>query len=244
MNGWLDIPVSIYVMRSCGACQYCNIVHRHRLLNKNGLCQLETFWKVIYLSIYLSTLNHFVPPQLYILSQGQCIYKGTVPYLIPYLKTLGLYCPTYHNPADFSMSTSHLFIYLLHYLLKMIWNISNSFIICISLSAFAFASVIEVASGEYGDLNPVLFEAVQGGMCALEEKKNQCDNNGQSVCATKCPMVCSRWCVAVLRSRLDYQLGKAGNCPRALAVHCVANTFLVNWFIAHLFGVMHHKNTI
>uniref|UniRef100_A0A3B5B1K8 ATP-binding cassette sub-family G member 4-like n=1 Tax=Stegastes partitus TaxID=144197 RepID=A0A3B5B1K8_9TELE len=96
----------------------------------------------------ICTIHHY-SATLYILSQGQCIYKGTVPYLIPYLKTLGLYCPTYHNPADF---------------------------------------IIEVASGEYGDLNPVLFEAVQGGMCALEEKKNQCDTNGQSVCATKCPM--------------------------------------------------------
>nr|XP_054593914.1 ATP-binding cassette sub-family G member 4 [Nothobranchius furzeri] len=86
--------------------------------------------------------------KLYILSQGRCIYKGSVPYLIPYLKTLGLHCPTYHNPADF---------------------------------------IIEVASGEHGDLNPVLFEAVQGGMFALEEKKNHCDN-GTVVCPDKYPL--------------------------------------------------------
>lgn len=60
-------------------------------------------------------------------------------------------------------------------------------VLCFCLSVLCV--VIEVASGEYGDLNPVLFEAVQGGMCALEEKSNCTDKTTITPCAAKCVKV-------------------------------------------------------
>lgn len=38
---------------------------------------------------------------MYLLAEGQCIYQGNVGGLVPFLSSMGLDCPSYHNPADY-----------------------------------------------------------------------------------------------------------------------------------------------
>ncbi|KAG8002339.1 ATP-binding cassette sub-family G member 4 [Nibea albiflora] len=97
--------------------------------------------------------------KLYVLSQGQCIYRGKVSSLVPYLRDLGLNCPTYHNPADFGKKR----------LLMSFYRGLNEEIDCIQM--------MEVASGEYGDQMIRLVKAVQDRKCEMD---HQTELNGDA----------------------------------------------------------------
>lgn len=45
--------------------------------------------------------NTFKMLQVYVLAKGECLYQGATNKLLPYLETLKIPCPMYHNPADY-----------------------------------------------------------------------------------------------------------------------------------------------
>nr|CAD7262982.1 unnamed protein product [Timema shepardi] len=42
---------------------------------------------------------------VYVLAEGMCAYQGSSDNIVPFLSSVGLNCPQYHNPADYSQSS-------------------------------------------------------------------------------------------------------------------------------------------
>lgn len=81
---------------------------------------------------------------VYFLAEGYCMYQGSSLNTVPYLLSVGLSCPQYHNPADFSM-----------------YYVTTLHIINLPCSSYAFLLkllnlVSEVISCEYGNFTQQL----------------------------------------------------------------------------------------
>ena len=112
----------------------------------------------------MTLLKHVIALiQLYMMAEGQCIYQGSIPGLIPYLSTMSLICPPYHNPADFGWWRFNVDEAMSFPLTSL--TSSSSTPSSLTSTSSSSLSVIEVACGEFGDMVPKLAVAVKSGRC-------------------------------------------------------------------------------
>lgn len=101
--------------------------------------------------------------QVYVLAQGQCVYRGSSNDTLSYLSENGLQCPMYHSLADFC-EFSHFTLHTIDSAIMM------KAIFYFEFSAVVLPLVIEVVNGDYGDFVPQLTTAANRSICYKSDK--------------------------------------------------------------------------
>ncbi|EFN78568.1 ATP-binding cassette sub-family G member 4 [Harpegnathos saltator] len=68
---------------------------------------LAHFGRTIICSIHTPSARTFKKfDNIYVITNGQCIYRGTASGLVPYMQSIDIECPKHYNPADFVVEIS------------------------------------------------------------------------------------------------------------------------------------------
>lgn len=71
------------------------------------LQRLAHFGRTIVCSVHTPSASAFKKfDHVYVMANGQCVYRDTVSNIVPFLRNIGLECPKHYNPADFIIEIS------------------------------------------------------------------------------------------------------------------------------------------